>query len=64
VLYEFKSSEDFDASVVNYLVDKTNRQQFKFKQFTNEDYREFHLEKTHKQDCAFIEETDYENEKD
>lgn len=38
VLYEMKSQEDFDSEVVNHLLDKINRQQFKFKQFSNEDF--------------------------
>lgn len=48
VLYEFKSQEDFDSQVVSHMLEKTNRQQFKFKQFTTDDYAEFSLEKNHK----------------
>ena len=45
MLYEMKSQEDFDSEVVSHMLDKTTRQQFKFKQFTGDDYAEFSLEK-------------------
>ena len=62
VLYEMKSQEDFDSQVVSHMLDKTIRQQFKFKQFTNDDYQEFNLEKSSKQNFNFIDESDPEND--
>ena len=62
VLYEMKSQEDFDSQVVSHMLDKTTRQQFKFKQFTSDDYAEFSLEKNCKQNYSFLDESDQENE--
>ena len=40
------------------MLDKTNRQQFKFKQFTSDDYEEFRLEKEAKKSFRTFYETD------
>ena len=42
------------------MLDKTNRQQFKFKQFTSDDYEDFRLEK--EPNKAFNKESDVEND--
>ena len=40
-VYELNSSDDFDSQIVSHMLDKVNRQQFKFETYTNEDYDQF-----------------------
>ena len=40
-LFELNSAHDFDVRVINYMLNKVNKHQFKSRKFTNMDYESF-----------------------